>query len=141
MRTKVGNKFNSKYMKKTPLFAGLLLFAAAAVIGSLAVGMGVGAQTTSPVQCSAPTYTVPAEQSITLSATGGNGTYVWSSPGLVITNPNGSSFTVTFNRAGTYPVMVSSAGASSTCTVSVTAAVPGATTTPSLPNTGELPIE
>lgn len=126
-------------MNKTSLLAGSLIFAVAAMIGSLTVGVGVGAQTTSTVQCSAPTYMVPANQSIVLSATGGNGTYVWSSPGLVITNPNGSSFTVRFTRAGVYPVTVMSAGASSTCNITVTAAVPGATATPSLPNTGELP--
>jgi PKD domain len=130
-------------MNRNSLLAGSLLFVAAAVVGSLIMGAaGVGAQTTSPVACSAPTYMFPAGQGVTLSATGGNGSYTWSSPGLVITNPTGSSFTVTFNRAGTYPVTVASAGASSTCTLTVTAATTGGGTTtgtPGLPNTGELP--
>ena len=121
-----------------------LAFFAAAVAGSFALGSGAVAQTTSSVQCSAPTYTIPAHQSLTLSATGGNGTYTWSSPGLTVTNPHGSSFTVNFNAPGTYPVYVASNGATSTCSIAVTAAAgtttPSTTTsTPGLPNTGELP--
>ncbi len=122
----------------------MLVFSIAATVGLFALGSGpAAAQTTSSVRCSAPTTTVPAHQPLVLSATGGNGAYTWSSPGLTISNPHGSQFTVNFNKPGTYPVTVASGNTTSTCNITVTAAVSGSTTTttsvPGLPNTGELP--
>ncbi|MDE2019267.1 MAG: hypothetical protein KGJ13_02880 [Patescibacteria group bacterium] len=148
-------------MKQTNRLA-VALFAASALVGSLLIGSGVFAQSTTvsstasttasstaatQLSCSPNTVSAAVGQSVTLTASGGNGTYAWSSPGLTIANPNGKSFNVTFNRAGTFPVTVSSAGMNATCDVTVAAAATGATgttgttgtTTPGLPNTGELP--
>ena len=125
-------------MKKIQ-FAAAALFVVAAVAGSLAVGAGVFAQSVTPVTCTPATYALPAGQSVTLSASGGDGNYVWSSPGLVVTNPTGTNFTVNFNAAGTYPVTVTSAGGSATCSVTVEAATTVTSTPPGLPNTGEMP--
>jgi hypothetical protein len=123
---------------KKPSFLPVALFALAAVAGSFVIGSGVFAQSVTPVSCSPATVSVPVGQSVTLSAAGGDGTnYLWSSPGLVITNPTGAGFTVAFNAMGTYPVTVASAGTSSTCNVVVTQAT--VTVPPGLPNTGELP--
>src|ERR1700689_1892402 len=102
-------------MKKTNI-AVVVLFVAAFVAGSLFIaGAGVSAQVTTPVACSFTLPSVPAGESATVTATGGDGNYVWSSPGLNITNATGASFSVTFNAPGTYPVTVTSAGVSSTC--------------------------
>ncbi len=131
-------------MKKATILA-FALFAGAALGGALFIGdsMSVGAQTTS-LSCSPASTMVAPGQSVTLSASGGNGTYQWSSPGLTITNPFGANFAVTFNRDGTFPVTVTSAGTTATCSVLVTGtAVPSTSTapvtTPGLPNTGALP--
>ena len=133
-------------MKKINVVA-VPLFAVALIAGAfLAIGGGVSAQTASPspaaLACSVSAQTVAAGTAVTLTASGGTGSYVWSSPGLVITNPNGQRFTVTFNAAGTYPVTVTSGSQTATCNVVVTAAEapdPGtAPVAPGLPNTGEL---
>jgi len=133
-------------MKKATVLA-LALFAGAALAGAIFVGgsMNVGAQTTA-VACSPSAVSVAPGQSVTLSASGGDGAnYAWSSPGLTITNPNGTNFTVTFNQDGTFPVTVTSASSSATCNVTVTGtAVTGGSTgttpsVPGLPNTGALP--
>lgn len=159
-------------MKKATVFA-FALFAGGTLAGALFMNgsMYAGAQTTTAsttasstatstasttasstatsttgttVRCSPATVTVAPGQSVTLSATGGNGTYQWSSPGLTITNALGANFRVTFNRNGTFPVSVTSGGATATCSVVVAGtAVPGSTnpptTTPGLPNTGAMP--
>jgi hypothetical protein len=131
-------------MKKANIIA-LALFAAAAVAGALFVGgsYGASAQTTT-VMCSPSSVSALPGQSITLSASGGDGTnYQWSSPGLTVTNPYGTNFNVSFTADGTYPVTVTSGGSSATCNVMVSgAAVPSTpitTTTPGLPDTGALP--
>jgi uncharacterized protein YjdB len=132
-------------MKRTNL-ARAAFFVVAAVAGSLIVGAGVFAQSMTPVSCSPATFSLPMGQSVTLTASGGDSNYLWSSPGLVVTNPTGMNFNVSFNAVGTYPVTVVSAGTSSTCSITVTAAtaipatISGTTTTvPGLPSTGELP--
>ena len=126
----------------------MALFAAAAVGGGLFLGgsIGAGAQTV-PVACSPMAVTAAPGQSITLAASGGDGSnYRWSSPGLTITNPLGVNFNVAFTQDGSFPVMVTSGGSTATCTVTVTGtALPGSGTsgsspsTPGLPNTGALP--
>ena len=133
-------------MKKINTLAASV-FAGALIAGvSLFAGAGALAQVTTtvttPVACHFGLPSVPAGSQATLTATGGdNVNYVWSSPGLTITNPTGSIFNVAFNSPGTYAVTVTSAGQSSTCSIVVTAPL-GASTgvTPGLPNTGELPI-
>jgi len=127
-------------MKKiNSLTAGLFIFGA--VIGSLAIGSGAGAQTTTPLSCFFGLSSVRAGEPAVITATGGNGSYVWSSPGLVITNPTGSNFSVAFNAPGNYPVTVTSAGLTSTCNILVTPAssgTPTPTPAPGMPSTGEL---
>lgn len=115
-------------------------FVAAFVLGAAFVGTGALAQTTTnptPLACVWTLPSVPAGSPATLTATGGTGSYVWSGPGLVISNPTGTQFTVTYNAAGTYPVTVSSGTQTATCNVVVTA-VEVIPPTPGLPNTGEL---
>ncbi len=116
-------------------FAAAAVFVVAAVAGSLAVGAGVFAQSVAPVTCSPSTTSVIVGHSVTLTAGGGDGNFVWSSPGMVITNPTGAGFTVAFNAVGTYPVAVTSSGTTATCSI----AVMPAPVVPGLPNTGELP--
>ena len=131
-------------MKKATILA-FALFLGAAFGGAIFIGSSVnaGAQTTA-LSCSPVSTIVAPGQSVTLSAAGGSGTYQWSSPGLTITNPFGANFSVTFNRDGTFPVTVTSANTTATCSVLVTGtAVPSTSTapatTPGLPNTGALP--
>jgi hypothetical protein len=134
-------------MKKLNVLAVALFIAAVAAGGMLSIGGGVQAQVTTtasgPVVCTFGLPSVPAGQQATLTATGGNGSYVWSSPGLTINNPTGSTFGVAFNDPGTYPVTVTSNGQSATCSVLVTAPLgttPTTPTTPGLPDTGEMPL-
>jgi hypothetical protein len=109
------------------------------LIGSFMVGNSLQAQA-GPVECSPSTTTVALGASVTLSASGGDGSFIWSSPGLVITNPVGEDFTVNFSAPGTHAVTVTSDGEADTCTVIVTAVeVPGGPAAPGLPDTGYLP--
>src|SRR6185369_826832 len=105
------------------------------------------AQSANGVACNiVGTSPIAAGSTATLVASGGNGSYVWSSPGVIITNPNITTFAVNFAAAGTYPVTVTSAGASATCNVVVVSGPlvenpePGVPAAPGLPNTGELPL-
>ncbi len=145
--------------------AVLSIFAGAAVVGSLFVGSLVGAQSVSTtasttlgasttvmtsttgsfptVGCSFAPGTAMVGQTITFAATGGDGSYIWSSPSIAVSNPTGPTFVVNFTGAGTYPVTVTSNGTAAVCTVTITA-VPNmtggsvtGTPTPGLPNAGE----
>lgn len=98
---------------------------------------GTTSSTNGPVTCSQSATMSDVGQTVTFNASGGNGIYTWSSPFITITNAVGPTFTATFNTPGTYPVVVTSNGASATCTITVTSASTGITTTPGLPNTGE----
>lgn len=112
-------------------------FIAAFALGGTLIGSGALAQQ-ADVACSPSIVSTAVGQSVTLTASGGDGEYTWSSPGLVITNPNGVNFTATFNAAGTYPVTVISDGESAACNVAVTGTT-APPVFPGLPNTGELP--
>lgn len=135
-------------MKKATIIP-VALFAAASLAGAVFIGGSYGAHAqATPVTCSPSVVSAAPGQSVSLSATGGNGTYVWSSPGLTITNPNGQNFKVNFNGDGSYPVTVTSGSSSSTCNVNVTGVAVGSSTSgssstggnvPGLPNTGALP--
>lgn len=67
----------------------------------------------------------PVTQNVTLgnltrvSAVGGDGNYVWSSPDLLIANPNGSSFTANYASVGGKILTVRSAGLVTTCAINV----------------------
>jgi uncharacterized repeat protein (TIGR01451 family) len=97
-----------------------------------------GCGTTPPpptLTCAPANQTIKAGESATFTATGGNGTYTWSTTGDNPTKPpTGSSATFTYGTAGTYTVTVSSKDAqqvekTATCNVTVTALPAGQTLT------------
>jgi hypothetical protein len=89
---------------------------------------------TSPTLCTPATQTVMAGAQASFTASGGNGSYIWSASDLTLVNPVGSGFSASYAGAGLHTVTVSSGGTSSSCQVNVLSA-----TTPSLPNTGFAP--
>lgn len=96
------------------------------VVAVAAIGMTLGAvsfaQSVPAVHCSVASSEVGVNQTATLTATGGNGTYVWSGLNLSITNSGGSQFRVSYPNPGTYPITVTSGGQTDTCNVRVVAA-------------------
>lgn len=87
--------------------------------------------------CSPATQNVTLGQTAGVTASGGNGTYTWSSPDVTINNPNGSGFSVSYASTGVKILTVSSNGASATCAINVLASTGTVTpVTPSLPATG-----
>jgi len=99
---------------------------------------------TAPVgslSCSPAVQNVTLGQVASVSASGGNGSYTWSSPDLTISNPTGSGFSADYASSGFKTLTVSSAGLTATCAVNViagTVTTPPVTTpvTPGLPDTG-----
>ncbi|MDP2629321.1 MAG: hypothetical protein Q8P45_01255 [Candidatus Harrisonbacteria bacterium] len=63
---------------------------------------------------------VGVNEAAILTATGGDGSYLWSGQNLNITEPTGNQFAVSYSAAGTYLVNVSSGGQTATCAVIVT---------------------
>jgi hypothetical protein len=98
----------------------------------------VGAPSTGGLSCFPVVQNVILGQTATVSATGGNGSYTWSSPDLTIINPNGSGFSASYASIGVKTLTVMSAGLVTTCAVNVLAngVVPVPVVTPGLPNTG-----
>jgi hypothetical protein len=88
---------------------------------------------TSTLACYPATQNVTLGQVADVSASGGNGSYTWSSPDITITNPNGSGFSANFATTGFKTLTVMSGGLTTTCMVDV---LSGSATTPGLPNTG-----
>jgi len=99
----------------------------------------VAAPSTGGLSCFPVVQNVTLGQTATVSATGGNATYVWSSPDLSILNPNGSGFSANYASIGVKTLTVTSAGLIATCAINVladsVAPVPPPVT-PSFPNTG-----
>jgi len=97
----------------------------------------VGAPSTGALSCFPAVQNVTLGQTVAVSATGGNGAYVWTSPDLSIVNPNGSGFSANYASTGLKTLTVSSAGLVTTCAINVlangTVVVP---VSPALPNTG-----
>lgn len=130
-------------MKKINVLA-VSFFAAALIVGAFAVGSGTQAQAT-PVACSFLQSSVSINLPITLTASGGNGSYSWSIPGLLAGTAFSTNTTqqLIFNVPGNYAVNVTSGGTVAICNVAVTAVespAPGGIEfpDPGLPNTGEL---
>ncbi len=97
----------------------------------------VGAVSTNALACYPATQNVVLGQTATLSATGGNGAYVWSSPDLTIANPNGTGFSANYSSIGLKTLTVMSGGLVTTCAINVLSnAVVTVPVTPGLPNTG-----
>jgi hypothetical protein len=101
----------------------------------------VVAATSGALTCSPASQTITLGQTATFAATGGNGTFTWSSPDLTITNANGSGFSASFASAGLRTVTVTSGSDTAVCAVNVLPNAGGGTVvppvvTPGLPATG-----
>ncbi|HEY4525896.1 MAG TPA: hypothetical protein VJL32_02245 [Candidatus Paceibacterota bacterium] len=94
------------------------------------------AASTGSIACSPAVQNVTLGQTISVSATGGDGAYVWASPDLTIINPNGSGFSANYASSGLKTLTVTSAGLTDTCAVNVLSSVVTPPVTPDLPNTG-----
>ncbi len=70
------------------------------------------------LQCTPPTQTIALNQTITLTATGGNGVYAWTVPGTPSVDSR-ATLTTSFSTAGEHRVAVTSAGLTATCLVIV----------------------
>lgn len=69
--------------------------------------------------CTPPTQTVLVNQTATMGATQGTGTYSWSAPGGTPSTGTGATFGTAYGAPGTYTVTLTSGGLSSTCQVIV----------------------
>lgn len=70
--------------------------------------------------CSTNTPTVNVNQNAVFTASGGNGSYIWSVDSFnTITNTTGGQFSVSFPASGTYIVHVTSNGQTNSCSVMV----------------------
>ncbi len=90
----------------------------------LVVGVVInyGTQCTPPPSsliCVPPAQTVLIGQPANFSATGGTGTYSWSTPSGAPVSGSGSAFMTTYASAGAYIATVTSGGATATCQVNV----------------------
>lgn len=112
---------------KTNKSYALLSLATAIAVAGMSLGAVSFAQTV-PVACSIAVSTVNTNQAAVFTATGGNGTYVWSGPNLNITNASGNQFSVSYPNPGVYPITVASAGQTATCNMTVVAVVPSGAT-------------
>lgn len=79
------------------------------------------------VACILPAGNIVAGVPATFSASGGNGTYVWSATDLNITNPSGTTFTATYTTPGIHSLNATSNGQVGTCNFIVQPSVPGTT--------------
>ena len=124
-------------MKTNHKYVLLSVVTALALVGGSIAAMS-SAQAVTALSCAPSVQSVMLGQSASFTASGGNGSYVWSSPDLTISNPTGSGFTANYASIGVKTMTVSSAGASATCTVDVlpVGTVPATPSTPGLPNTG-----
>lgn len=77
-----------------------------------------------PVICAPKNQTVQKNQSASFSASSGNGSYTWSAPSAVVANGSGSSFSTSYNNAGTFAVTVTDGRSSDSCNVTVQAPAP-----------------
>lgn len=91
---------------------------------------------TNALTCFPAVQNVALGQPAAVSATGGTGEYVWSSPDLSIANPNGSGFSANYATAGLQTLTVTSGGLTTTCAINVLSAPVTDPVTPSLPDTG-----
>jgi hypothetical protein len=96
-----------------------------------------GVVSTNALSCFPVVQNVALGQTAAVSATGGTGAYVWSSPDLSIANPNGSGFSANYATLGLKTLTVTSGGLTTSCAINVLASgVVVPVTTPSLPDTG-----
>lgn len=98
---------------------GTLSVVTAAAVMILSLGALSFAQTVTPLTCTVAQASISTNQSVVLTAAGGNGTYAWSGTNLNATNATGQQFAVSYPNVGVYPVTVTSAGQTATCNVNV----------------------
>jgi hypothetical protein len=100
----------------------------------------VGTASTGTLYCSPAAQNVTMGQTAVVSASGGNGSYIWSAPDLSISNPTGSGFSASYASTGLHTLTVTSAGQTAACAVNVllgsVVITPTTPVTPSLPDTG-----
>jgi hypothetical protein len=98
----------------------------------------VAAPVTGGLACYPAVQNVTLGQTATVSASGGNGTYTWSSPDLSIADPYGSGFSANYASTGLQTLTVTSAGLTTTCAINVLSGgiVTSPAPTPALPDTG-----
>jgi len=97
----------------------------------------VSVVSTNALSCFPAVQNVTLGQTAAVSATGGTGAYVWSSPDLSIANPNGSGFSANYATIGLKTLTVTSGGLTTSCAINVlSGGVTVPVTTPSLPDTG-----
>lgn len=108
-------KMNQKY--------ALLSFITAVAVMAMSTGSLSFAQAITPVTCNINVSSILPNQAAIFTASGGNGFYTWSGTNLNITNASGNQFAVSYPNAGTYTITVTSAGLSSSCTMTVAGAV------------------
>jgi len=98
----------------------------------------VGIASSGTLACSPAVQNVTLGQTASVTASGGNGVYTWSSPSLSIANPNGTGFSANYASTGLQTLTVTSAGLTATCAINVLSAsvTPVTPVTPVLPATG-----
>lgn len=96
----------------------------------------VAPTSTGTLSCSPGVQNITLGQTASVSATGGNSIYTWSSPDVTITNANGAGFSVNYASTGLKTLTVTSAGLTATCAINVLSGVVTPPVTPGLPNTG-----
>lgn len=118
-----------------PLYANVGSYTATVTSGGQTATCNVTVtQPVSTLSCSPPNQSVVVNQTANLSASGGNGTYSWSSPGGFPLSGSGAAYSVQYGSTGSNTVTVTSGGNSTTCTVSVNApSTPAPTPTPTTP--------
>jgi hypothetical protein len=109
-----------KSMKTNPKYL-LLAVTAVFTVAGMSFGVLSMAQGVPTLTCSSSVSSVAVNQAEVLTATGGNGAYLWSGPNLTVTNTAGSQLAVSYNAPGVYPITVASAGQTATCNVNVLA--------------------
>jgi uncharacterized repeat protein (TIGR01451 family) len=83
-----------------------------------------------PLSCSPAQQNATVGQSVSVSASGGTGTYAWTAPGGAPANANGTPFSVSYDTPGYKTVVVSSGGNQVACTIQV---APAAASSPPPP--------
>ncbi len=78
-----------------------------------------------PPACSPATQTAVTGQTVTLTATGGDGTYAWSGGGVPASGST-SSFSTAYSTAGPKTITLTSASQSTTCSITVNLPAPPA---------------
>lgn len=71
--------------------------------------------------CAPSSQTKQVNQTVSVSATGGTGTYSWSAPGATTSSGSGTNFSTTYTTTGGKTITLTSGNQTATCGVAVTA--------------------